>query len=149
MYEFHYISKGIKYVCGAKLMFADTDSLVETDCLYEDVYEAYLILAIIRTIHNFIILLIKKVISKMKDEIRRRIINGSVGLKSKIYSFVMVDKKEIKRVKAINKNLVNRIRHKENVDVLIGRSLTTHNMKRIQQGCNLHRIETLMFVKLL
>ena len=149
MYEFHYINKGIKYVCGAKLMFADTDSLVETDCLYEDVYEAYLILAIIRTIHNFMILLIKKVISKMKDEIRRRIINGSVGLKSKIYSFVMVDNKEIKRVKAINKNLVNRIRYKENVDVLFGRGLTRHNMKRIQQGCNLYRIETLMFVKLL
>ena len=83
MYEFHHINKGIKYVCGAKLMFADTDSLVETDCLCEDAYEAYLILAIILTIHNFMILLIKKVISKMKDEIRRMIINGSLGLKIK------------------------------------------------------------------
>ena len=61
----------------------------------------------------------------------------------------MVDDKEIKRLKAINKNLVKRIRHKENVDVLFGRGLTRHNMKRIQQGCNMYRNETWMFVKLL
>ena len=38
MYEFHYNSIGVTYVCGAKLLLKDTDSLVyrtESDDVYE------------------------------------------------------------------------------------------------------------------
>ena len=42
----------------------------------------------------------------MKDEVRGNIINEFVGLKSKMYSLVMVDDEEIKKTKDINKNIV-------------------------------------------
>lgn len=42
IYEFHYEYTGVKYDCGAKFSFTDTDSLVfeiETDDVYEDSFE--------------------------------------------------------------------------------------------------------------
>ena len=45
---------------------------------------------------------------------------------------VTVDDKEIKKAKDANKNTVDSIRHKEYVDVLFGRGLMRHSMKRIQ-----------------
>ena len=54
----------------------------------------------------------KKVIDKMKDEVRGKIINEFVGLKSKICSLVIVGNKEIKKAKGINKNIVDNIRKK-------------------------------------
>ena len=45
---------------------------------------------------------------------------------------VIVDDKEIKKTKGVNKNIVDKIRHKEYSDVLFGRGLMRHNMKRIQ-----------------
>ena len=49
----------------------------------------------------------KKVIRKMKDEVKRKIISEFVGLKSKIYSLVVVDSKKIKKAKEVNENVVN------------------------------------------
>ena len=49
----------------------------------------------------------KKVILKMKDEVKRKIISEFVGLKSKIYSLVVVDSKKIKKAKEVNENVVN------------------------------------------
>ena len=107
----------------------------------------YLILAIILQICSFMILLIKKLIGKMKDEFRGNIIHVFVGLKSKMYYLVMVDDKEIKKAKSVNENIVDSIRHKEYVDVLFSRGLIRHNMKRIQN--KLHRTGTSVFVKFL
>lgn len=45
---------------------------------------------------------------------------------------VIVDDKEIKKTKGVNKNIVDKIRHKEYSDVLFGRGLMRHNMERIQ-----------------
>lgn len=42
----------------------------------------------------------------MKDEVRGNIINEFVGLKSKMYSLVMVDDEEIKKTKDSNKILL-------------------------------------------
>ena len=55
----------------------------------------------------------KKVIGKMKDEFKGKIISEIVGLKSKMYSLVVVRDEEIKRVEGVNKNAVKNIRHKE------------------------------------
>ena len=49
----------------------------------------------------------KKVIRKMKDEVKRKIISEFVGLKSKKYSLVVVDSKKIKKAKEVNENVVN------------------------------------------
>ena len=57
-----------------------------------------------------------------------------------MYSLVTADGWEIKKVKSINKNVVDSIRHKEYVDVLFGVGLARHKMKKIQS--KLHRIGT-------
>ena len=99
-----------------------------------------LILAIILKILDFMILFNKKVIGKMKGEVRGNITNKFAGLKSKMYILVTAEGKEIKKAKAINKKVVERIRHKEYVEMLFGRGLMRHNMKRINS--KLHRIRT-------
>ena len=48
----------------------------------------------------------------MKDEIRGEIVNEFVRLKSKIYSLVTVDDKEIKKAKGVNKNIVQSKLHR-------------------------------------
>ena len=44
----------------------------------------------------------KKVIGKMKDEFRRKIISEFVGLRSKMYSLISVDDKEVTKAKGVN-----------------------------------------------
>ena len=64
------------------------------------------------------ILLNKKVIGKMKDDVRGNA-NEFVGLKWKKHYLVTVDHKEIKKAKGVNKNIVdNIIRQKKYGDVL-------------------------------
>ena len=52
----------------------------------------------------------KLIVGKMKDEIGGVVIEGFVGLKSKMYS-VLVDDSEHKKAKGVNKNVVVTIRH--------------------------------------
>ena len=65
----------------------------------------------------------------MKDEFKGKIINGFVGLKSKIYSLISVDVEEVTKAKGLNK----KIRHKEFLDVLFNKKVIRQsNSKRIQ-----------------
>ena len=68
----------------------------------------------------------------MKDEIKGTIFSEFVGLKTKMYSSVIVNNEEIKKAKVVNKNVVKNIRHKEYVDVLFNKYLIRHKMKRLQ-----------------
>ena len=77
------------------------------------------------------------VIGKTKYEVRGNIIDELVGLKSKMYSLVMVYDKEIKKAKGINKDVVDNIRQIKYV-VLFGQKIMRHNVKRIQN--ELHKI---------
>ena len=116
----------------AKLLFPDTDSLVyeiETEDVYEDLRDSKCFDPV-----N------KKVISKMKDKFKGKIISEFVGLKSKLYSLVDGDGKENKKPKGVNKNVVKSTRHKVFVDVLFNKKRMRHRMKRIQS--KLHRIGT-------
>ena len=63
----------------------------------------------------------EKVIGKMKDVFKEKIISEFVGLKSKMYSLVHVDGRENKKVKGVNKNVVKNRRRKEFVDVLFNK----------------------------
>ena len=49
----------------------------------------------------------KKLIDKMKDEVKGKIIREFVGLKSKMYLFIAVDGEEIQKAKGVNKNVKN------------------------------------------
>ena len=86
MYEFHY--KYIKSKFDAKLLFTDTDSLVyeiKTEDVYEDFYEEKNLFDFSDYPLNlkFFDPVNKKVIDKMKDEFKEKIINEFAGLKPK------------------------------------------------------------------
>ena len=65
-----------------------------------------------------------------------------VRLKSKMYSLISVDDKEVSKAKGVNK----KIRHKEFVDVLFNRKVMRHNMNRIQS--KLHELGTCSVFKI-
>ena len=44
----------------------------------------------------------------MKDEFKGKIISEIVELKSKMYSLIPVDDKEVKKAKGVNKNVVEK-----------------------------------------
>ena len=72
----------------------------------------------------------------MKDEFNGVKVIEFVGLKSKMYSLISVDDREVNKAKGINKKL----RHEEYVDVLFNKKVARHNMKRVQS--KLHEIGT-------
>ena len=133
------------------LLFKDTDSLVyenETDDVYEDFYEDKNLFDFSNYPEdsNIFDLVNKTVIGKMKDEVKGKIISEFVGLKSKMYSVVIVNNEEIKKAKGVKKNVVKNIRHKEYLDVLFDKYFVRHKMKSIQS--KLHRIGTSDFFKI-
>ena len=126
-------------------MSKDTDSLIyeiKTDDVYEDFYKDKSLFDFrgYPKDSRFYNLVNKKVVCKMKDEVRGKIIGEVFGLKSKLYALVTVDDGEIKKAKGVNKNVVDSVRHKECGDVLLNKGLMGNNMKRIQS--KLHRIGT-------
>ena len=72
----------------------------------------------------------------MKDESNGVKIDEFVGLKSKIYSLITENELEVNKAKGVN--LV--LRHKECFDVLFGKKVVRHKMKRIQS--KLHSVGT-------
>ena len=102
MYDFHY--NYIKRTYDAKLLFRDTDSLVyeiKTNDVYEDFYKDKNLFDFSDYPQDstFLDPVNKKVIDKMKDDFKVKIISGFVGLKSKIYSLIDVDNEENKKSK--------------------------------------------------
>ena len=120
MYDFHYNYIKSKYGDKAKLLFTDTDSLmyeIETEDFYKDIagdvkdrfdtsdYPENHPSGIPTGIN-------KKVLGMMKDEAVGKIIKEFVGLRSKLYSFIMNDGGETKKCKGIKRQVVeSSIRH--------------------------------------
>ena len=120
MYDFHYNYIKPKYGEKAKLLFTDTDSLmyeIETEDFYKDIsgdvkdrfdtsdYPENHPSGIPTGIN-------KKVLGMMKDEAGGKTIKEFVGLRAKLYSFVMDDGGETKKCKGIKKQVVeSSIRH--------------------------------------
>ena len=69
----------------------------------------------------------KKKLGKMKDEFNGVKIDEFVGLKSKMYSLIAENDLEVNKTKGINLAL----KHKEYFDVLFGKKVVRHKMKRI------------------
>ena len=111
MYDFHYNYIKPKYGAKAKLLFTDTDSFlyeIETEDFYKDIskdvkdrfdtsdYKENHPSGIPTGIN-------KKVLGMFKDEAVGKNIKEFVGLRAKLYSFIMEDGKENKRCKGVKK----------------------------------------------
>ena len=121
MYEFHYDYIKNKYDNKSKLLFTDTDSLMY-EIKIEDVYKD---LSSDKEMFDFSYYLTKSkylnklVIGKMKDETDSVVMEEFVGLKPKMYSFLVDDNSEHKKVKGLNRNVVATISHNKYKDVLL------------------------------
>ena len=138
MYEFHYDHIKKKYGDKAKLLFTDTDILtyeIESNDVYEDLWKDkhwfgnsdYPKESRYHYIEN------KKVIGKFKDEACGRPISEFVGLKSKMYSYIMENGKGGMTAKGIKKDTIrNNIKHTDYKRTLINNEQLHHKMKTIR-----------------
>ena len=114
MYDFHYDYIIPKYGNKAKLLFTDTDSFlyeIETEDFYKDIsgdvkdrfdtsnYKEGHPSEIPTGVN-------KKVLGMFKDETGGKIIKEFVGLRSKLYSYIMEEGKENKKCKGVKKQVV-------------------------------------------
>ena len=107
MYKFHY-----EYVCNkfdAKLLFTDTDSLVyerKDKDVYKECFKDKKLFDFSGYPKNskYCDSANKKVFGKMKDEFNGVKIIQFVRLKSKMYSLIIADDREVNKAKEINKN---------------------------------------------
>ena len=72
----------------------------------------------------------KLVIGKMKDETGGVAIEEYVGLKSKMYPFLVDYNSEHKKAKDVNRNVVGTISHSEYKDFLLNNKCIRHSMNR-------------------
>ena len=77
---------------------------------------------------------------KMEDETAGVAIKEFVGLKLKMYSFLIDDSSEHKKAKSVNKNVIATISRNEYEDVLLNKKRLMHSMNEIQGKDD--RIET-------
>ena len=108
MYKFHY--DYVLKTFDARLFFTDTDSLIyeiKGENVYEQCFKdknlfdfgGYPKDSVYYNISN------KKMLAKTKDELNGAKISEFVGLKSKIYSLISADDKEMNKAKGINKKI--------------------------------------------
>ena len=79
-------------------------------------------------------------VSKLKEETAGVVIEEFVGLKPKMYSYLVDDNGEYKKAKSVNKTVVATINHDDYNDVLLNKKWLRHSMNRIQSKD--HRIRT-------
>ena len=88
----------------------------------------------------------KLVAAKMKDETILVEIEEFVGLKPKMYSYLVDDNSECKKAKGVNKNAVVIISHNEYKCVMLNKKCLRYLMNRIQNKD--HRIGTCQIIKI-
>ena len=132
MYQFHY-DYVLKTFNSVKLLFTDTDSLVngiKDGNVYDKCFKDKHLFDFSGYPKNraYCDNSNKKVLGKFKDELSGAKIDEFVGLKSKMYSLISSDGKEISKAKGVNKKL----RYDEYLHVLFNKKVVRHKMKRIQ-----------------
>ena len=139
MYDFHYNFIKKKYGDRAKLLFTDTDSLcyhILTDDVYDDLYNHKDMFdnSDYSKSSEFYFDENKKVIGKMKDEAAGNPITSFVGLKSKMYSYLVElpdgEIKNNKAAKGISKNVTKRdLEHEDYLSCLLNSTIEKHKIK--------------------
>ena len=122
MFDFHYNYIKPKYGNNAKLLFTDTDSLfyeIQTEDFYKDIsgdVKNRFDTSDYPENHpsNIPTGINKKVLGMMKDEAAGKNIKEFVGLRSKLYSYIMEEGKQNKKCKGVKKQVVeNSITHED------------------------------------
>ena len=138
MYDFHYNYIKKEYGSRAKLLFTDTDSLtyeLETEDVYKDLWKRKELFdnsdypkgSPYEFQEN------KKVIGKFKDGSCGKIISEFVGLRSKMYSYIMEDGKGGMTAKGIKKNIIKKnIMHEDYKNTLLNEEQMRHKMRTIR-----------------
>ena len=138
MYDFHYNYIKKEYGSRAKLLFTDTDSLtyeIATEDVYKDLWKRKELFdnsdypkgSPYKFQEN------KKVIGKFKDESCGKIISEFVGLRSKMYSYIMEDGKGGMTAKGIKKNTIKKnIMHEDYKNTLLNEEQRRHKIKTIR-----------------
>lgn len=121
MYDFYYNTLKAKYNENVELLYTDTDSFIlsiKTDDVYEDFHnmKQYFDFSEYPEDHFCHSNDNKKVIGKFKDEVHGKIITEFVGLRSKMYSYIVQDDLakntwKRKKCKGISKSAVNSFTH--------------------------------------
>ena len=145
MYEFQYDYLENRYDNNSRLLFTDTDSLMyetKTEDVYEDFSKDKKMFEFSNysTKSKFYDDCNTLVVGKMKDKTTSVSIKEFVGLKPKMYSFLVNDSSDHKKAKSVNKNVVVTISFNEYKNVLCNQKCLRHLMKRTQS--NNHRIGT-------
>jgi ssDNA-binding Zn-finger/Zn-ribbon topoisomerase 1 len=152
MFKFHYDYIKPKYGESATLLFTDTDSLcyhIQTEDIYKDMNESKELFDMsdydmsgYRSKDNSN----KKVIGKFKDETNGVPIVEFVGLRSKMYSILLDDKKEKKTGKGIKKSALKKyINHADYKRCLFGtikdqrQLISFNNLRSIDHNIGLYR----------
>ena len=137
MYEFHYDHIKNKYGNNSRLLFTETDSLmyeIKTEDVYEDFSndKEMFDFSNYSTKSKYYDNSSKLVVGKMRDEIAGVAIEEFVGLKPKMYSYLVDHNREHKKAKGVNRNVVATVSHNEYKDVLLNKKCLRHLMNRIQ-----------------
>ncbi|CAG2208295.1 unnamed protein product [Mytilus edulis] len=141
MYDFHYNYMKNKYGPKAKLLFTDTDSLcytVSTNDIYQDMMEDNHLFDTSEYDPNHPLhsTLNKKVLGKMKDETHGIPIQEFVGLKSKMYSLIYEENKQLcekKTAKGIKKSVIKHdTRHEHYKQCLFNKEIHMSTMTQIR-----------------
>ena len=108
MYNFYYNHLEPKYGSNCQLLYTDTDSLlldIKSEDVYKDMGENldYYDTSDFPKDHPLYSQINKKVLGKMKDECAGSLISEAVCLKSKMYSILLENDKNIKKAKGTTK----------------------------------------------
>ena len=112
-------------------LFTDTDSLmyeINTEDVYKDFSndKEMFDFSNFSTKSNYYDNSNKLVVGKIKDKTAGVVMEEFVGLKPKIYLYLVDDNSEHKKAKGINKNVVATISHDEYKDVLLNKKCLRH-----------------------